>query len=62
VASSGNIYAACGTAVDVIDPDGVLLGKILFSSFVTNLEFTGDGGLWVVGSGPVYRVTINEKE
>jgi hypothetical protein len=44
-----------------MDSNGVLLGKILLPSFVTNLEFTGDGGLWLVGAGPVYRVTIAEK-
>ena len=62
VASSGNIYAATGNSIDVLDPNGVLLGKILLPSFVTNLQFTGDGGLWLVGAGPVYRVTIAEKE
>jgi gluconolactonase len=61
VAQSGNIYTCTGTSLDIIDSDGILLGKILFPTYVTNLQFTGDGGLWVVGSGPVYRITIAEK-
>jgi gluconolactonase len=61
VSRSGYIFAATGTAIDVIDSDGILLGKILLPTYVTNMEFTGDTGLWVVGSGPVYRITIAEK-
>ena len=46
----------------MIDPEGVLLGKIRTPTFTTNLVFSGTGGLWLVGQGAAYRVTIAENE
>ena len=62
VAKSGNIYTAAGNFIDVVDPQGVLLGKIRTPTFTTNLVFSGQGGLWLVGQGAAYRVTLAENE
>jgi gluconolactonase len=62
VVKSGNIYTAAGNFIDVIDPSGVLLGKIYTPTFTTNLVFSGSGGLWLVGQGAAYRVLLAELE
>jgi len=62
VVKSGNIYTAAGNFIGVVDPDGVLLGKIRTPTFTTNLVFAGSGGLWQVGQGAAYRVLIAELE
>lgn len=62
VTKSGNIYTAAGNFIDVVDPNGVLLGKIKTPTFTTNLVFSGAGGLWLVGQGAAYRVMLAETE
>jgi sugar lactone lactonase YvrE len=60
VSVSGVVYAAAGVFVDVISPNGDLLGKINTGGLVMNLVFAGPDlrELWAVGVGGVYRVHI----
>ena len=60
VSKSGNLYTAAGIFVDVISPEGVLLGKIRTSGSMQNLIFAGPkyDELWIVGIGGVYRTKM----
>lgn len=60
---SGNLYAAAGIFVDIISPDGVLLGKIQTAGLMQNLIFAGPelNELWLVGIGGVYRTRISDQ-
>ena len=62
VSASGTIYTAAGIFVDVISPDGVLLGKIRTQGSMQNLIFAGPKyeELWIVGLGGVYRTRISD--
>lgn len=42
VDTKGNLWTASGKGVDVIDPEGNLLGKVQTNFTVTNLVFTGE--------------------
>ena len=63
VSESGNLYAAAGIFVDIISPDGVLLGKIQTAGLMQNLIFAGPelNELWLVGIGGVYRTRISDQ-
>lgn len=63
VSRSGLIYTAAGIFVDVIRPDGVLLGKIRTPGLMQNLVFAGPkyDQLWIVGIGGVYRTQIKDR-
>jgi len=63
VSRSGNLYAASGIFVDIISPDGVLLGKIHMGGLMQNLIFAGPdlNELWIVGIGGVYRTRITDQ-
>jgi sugar lactone lactonase YvrE len=62
VARSGNVYVATHRFVDILDVDGLLLGKIQMPKPVANLEFAGPHGLWIVGEGGIFRVKFAEFE
>lgn len=56
----GCVYAACGDGVQVFDPDGTLLGKLLVPEKVSNLTFGGAefDELYVTASTSLYRVRL----
>ena len=56
------MYVAAHRFVDILDVDGLLLGKIQMPKPVANLEFAGPHGLWIVGDGGIFRVTFAEVE
>jgi sugar lactone lactonase YvrE len=62
VSRQGNIYAAAGVFVDVVSPEGELLGKIRCGGSMQNLQFAGKdlNELWIVGIGGVYRTKLRE--
>ncbi|XP_070563514.1 gluconolactonase-like [Ptychodera flava] len=57
----GNLYVAAGDGVQVFNPDGDLIGKILTPTFVSNLDFGGSNGsdLYLMANSALYRVTLN---
>jgi gluconolactonase len=63
VSSSGIIYTAAGIFVDVISPEGVLLGKIRAQGSMQNLIFAGPKyeELWIVGLGGIYRTRLADR-
>ena len=63
VSRSGYLYSAAGRFVDVVDPEGVLLGKITFPGVVANVAFAGKkyNDLWIVGLGGIFRAKIKDQ-
>jgi sugar lactone lactonase YvrE len=63
VSRNGYLYSAAGRFVDVIDTEGVLLGKITFPGIVANVEFAGENydDLWIVGFGGIFRAKIKDQ-
>jgi sugar lactone lactonase YvrE len=63
VSRSGIIYTAAGIFVDVISPEGVLLGKIRTPESMQNLIFAGPeyDELWIVGIGGVFRTKMADQ-
>ena len=63
VSDSGNIYTAAGIFVDVISPEGVLLGKIRTTGSMQNLIFAGPkyDELWIVGIGGLFRTKMADR-
>lgn len=60
VDAAGNIYAGCGDGVHIFSPEGLLLGKILMPSAITNFAFGGIDGktLYITGHDALYRVEL----
>lgn len=56
----GNIYAGCGDGVHIFFPNGLLLGKILMPSAITNFAFGGSDGktLFITGHDALYQVKL----
>jgi gluconolactonase len=63
VSRSGVIYTSAGIFVDVISPEGVLLGKIRTPGLMQNLIFAGPkyDELWIVGLSGVYRAKLADQ-
>jgi gluconolactonase len=63
LSQSGNLYSAAGVFVDVVSPEGDLLGKIRFPGIVANVVFAGSklDQLWVVGISGIYRAKIKDR-
>ena len=49
--------------MDVITPEGLLLGKISFPGVIVNVEFAGKryNEVWGVGLGGVFRMRIKDQ-
>jgi sugar lactone lactonase YvrE len=62
VTPAGNLYSAAGVFVDIVGPDGDLLGKLRFPGIVANVAFAGPDydELWIVGLSGIYRAKIKE--
>jgi gluconolactonase len=60
---AGNLYSAAGVFVDIVSPDGDLLGKLTFPGIVANIAFAGPeyNQLWIVGISGIYRAKIKEQ-
>jgi sugar lactone lactonase YvrE len=60
VSKSGIIYSAAGIFVDIVTPEGELLGKIRMQGLLQNLVFAGPklDELWIVGLGGLYRTRL----
>jgi gluconolactonase len=63
VSRAGYIFAAAGIFVDVISPEGILVGKIRFHGLMQNVIFAGPrlDALWVVGLGGVYKIKLSDQ-
>jgi gluconolactonase len=63
VAASGNLYSAAGIFVDIVSPEGDLLGKIRLPGIVANLVFAGPkyDQMWIVGISGIYRARIKDR-
>ncbi|KIV81316.1 hypothetical protein PV11_03508 [Exophiala sideris] len=62
VSERGNIFTACASTVDVISPDGDLLGKInVPGHIINNLVFLPNGTIFLTGEGGIWRVRIKEQ-
>jgi gluconolactonase len=63
VSRSGVIYSAAGIFIDVVSPEGELLGKIHTKGLMQNLVFAGPKyeELWMVGLGGVYRTRLADQ-
>lgn len=63
VAASGNLYSAAGIFVDIVTPDGDLLGKIRLPGIVANVVFAGPkyDQLWIVGISGIYLAHIKDR-
>jgi len=60
--TQGNIWISCGTGIDVVSPEGTLLGKIQTGTYSTNnLGFAPNGELWAVGPGAIWRVKVAQE-
>ena len=56
---SGNIYSGCGDGINVWNPGGVLLGKILVAGGVSNFCFGEAGELFLLNEYRVYHALIS---
>jgi gluconolactonase len=63
VSASGSLYSAAGIFVDVISPEGDLLGKIRLPGIVANVVFAGPryDQMWIVGISGIYRARIKDR-
>ncbi|OAL23190.1 hypothetical protein AYO20_11058 [Fonsecaea nubica] len=62
VSEAGNLYAAAGSGIDVVTPEGDLLGKITAAGEVfNNLVFLPKGEILVTGVQGIWRVRIREQ-
>jgi sugar lactone lactonase YvrE len=63
ISRNGNLYSAAGRFVDVISPEGLLVGKISFPGVIANVEFAGKkyNEVWGVGLGGVFRMKIKDR-
>jgi gluconolactonase len=59
--TAGNVYTGCGDGVQVFDPDGIMIGKILIEGGVPNLTFGGPGNdtLYICADTYIYAVKLN---
>jgi len=46
--TAGNVYSGCGDGVNVWNPDGVLIGKILVEGGVANFCFGKAGEIFIL--------------
>ena len=61
VSENGYVFTAAGSTVDVVSPDGDLLGKISTGTeTMNNLAFVPNGELWMTGQGGIWRARIAE--
>lgn len=60
VDANGNIYAGCGDGVHIFSPQGLLLGKILTATAISNFAFGGDDGktLFMTSEHALYRIEL----
>ena len=59
--SKGRLFVSSRDSIQVFDPDGTLLGKILVPEKVANCVFGGDAGdeLFIAASTSIYRIRLN---
>jgi gluconolactonase len=54
----GNVYSGCGDGVEIWNPDGVLIGKILVPRGVANFCFGREGEVFLCAETKLWRVTL----
>ena len=54
----GNVYSGCGDGVNVWNPGGTLIGKIMVPGGVANFCFGEAGELFLLNEHRVFRVLI----
>ena len=57
----GNVYAGCGDGINVWNPGGSLMGKILVDGGVANFCFGEPGEMWAFGEERLWRVGLAER-
>ena len=59
----GNIWTSAGKGIKCINPSGTVIGQILLSELVANLEFGGKNGdeLFVTATTSLYTMKLNQK-
>lgn len=57
----GNIFVAGPGGVLVINPDGVLIGRLRLDKLVSNLAFGSDGRLYITTNDSILRMWIKTK-
>ncbi|KAI7472409.1 lactonohydrolase [Hortaea werneckii] len=55
--TKGNVYSACGDGVQVWNPSGVLIGKIVVNGGVNNFAFVPNG-MYIFNADKLFKVTI----
>ncbi|KAL2822292.1 hypothetical protein BDW59DRAFT_149660 [Aspergillus cavernicola] len=55
----GNVYSGCGDGVNVWNPGGELLGRILVEGGVANFCFGRDGELFILNENRLWRAKLN---
>jgi len=60
VDAKGNIYAGCGDGVHIFSATGLLLGKILAPTAISNFAFGGEDGktLFMTSEHELYRIEL----
>jgi len=56
--TEGNVYSGCGDGVNVWNPGGVLLGKILISGGVANFCFGEEGTLYMCNETRFWKAQL----
>lgn len=55
---AGNVYAGCGDGVNVWNPQGRLLGKILVSGGAANFALGENGMVFLLNEDKLYLATL----
>ena len=56
--TAGNIYAACGDGLNVWNPAGTLIGKILISGGITGFCFGTSGEMFLLNENKFWILTV----
>ena len=54
----GNVYSGCGDGINVWSPGGVLLGKILIKSGVSNFSFGRNGEIFIMNENRLWKAQL----
>ena len=57
---SGNVYAGCGDGVEVWNPAGTMIGKVLVGGGVANFSFGKNGEMFICNEQRLWRVQLAE--
>ena len=58
--AAGNVYAACGDGLNIWNPAGILLGKVLVHKGITGFCFGNSGELFLLNESLFWILTVSE--